>query len=103
MINYIRNFTLSKNALILNNDVIVSDTNANIEESYQKLKLLGKGSFGKVWLVQNKILGKQFAMKVIDKSPYFDVNQIINEINILKKLDHPNILKLKYFQNIRVI
>lgn len=87
----------NKNSLILNNDVIVSDTNANIEANYQKLKLLGKGSFGEVWLVQHKVLGKQFAMKIIEKNPYIDVNQIVNEINILKKLDHPNILKVVEF------
>ena len=88
---------INKKSLILNNDVIVSDTNENIEENYQKLKLLGKGSFGEVWLVQHKILGKQFAMKIIEKNPYINVNQIVNEINILKKLDHPNILKVLEF------
>ena len=87
----------NKKSLILNNDVIVSDTNENIEASYQKLKSLGKGSFGEVWLVQHKVLGKQFAMKIIEKNPYIDVDLIINEINILKKLDHPNILKVLEF------
>ena len=84
-------------SLILNNDVIISDSNAEIEADYQKLKLLGKGSFGEVWLVQHKVLGKKFAMKIIEQSPYFDTNQIVNEINILKQLDHPNILKVLEF------
>ena len=94
---YFNQNSQNKNSLILNNDVIVSDSNENIEATYQKLKLLGKGSFGEVWLVQHKILGKQFAMKIIEKNPLIDVDLIINEINILKQLDHPNILKILEF------
>ena len=94
---YFNQNSQNKNSLILNNDVIVSDSNENIEATYQKLKLLGKGSFGEVWLVQHKILGKQFAMKIIEKNPFIDVDQIVNEINILKQLDHPNILKILEF------
>ena len=57
---YFNQNSQNKNSLILNNDVIVSDSNENIEATYQKLKLLGKGSFGEVWVVQHKIPGKQF-------------------------------------------
>ena len=86
-----------QNTLVLNNDVIVSDTHQNPETIYEKVKMLGEGSFGEVWLVRHKILKKEFAMKIIDKTPYSNVNQIINEINILKTLDHPNILKVLEF------
>ena len=93
-----QNSTLqSKNTLVLNNDVIVSDTHQNLETDYQKIKMLGEGSYGEVWLVRHKILGKDFAMKIIEKSPYSNSKQIINEINILKQLDHPNILKILEF------
>ena len=87
----------SKNSLVLNNDVIVSDTHQDPEMLYEKIKRLGEGSFGEVWLVRNKLLGKEYAMKIIEKSPYSNTNQIINEINILKTLDHPNILKILEF------
>ena len=86
-----------QNTLVLNNDVIVSDTHQNPEIIYEKVKMLGEGSFGEVWLVKHKILNKEYAMKIIDKTPYSNVNQIINEINILKTLDHPNILKILEF------
>ena len=86
-----------QNTLVLNNDVIVSDTHQNPETIYEKVKMLGEGSFGEVWLVKHKILNKEYAMKIIDKTPYSNVNQIINEINILKTLDHPNILKILEF------
>ena len=86
----------SKNSLVLNNDVIVSD-NQNPEENYERIRMLGEGSFGEVWLLRHKLLNKEFAMKIIEKSPYSNEKQIINEINILKTLDHPNILKILEF------
>ena len=85
------------NSLVLNNDVIVSDTKEDIEKVYQRVKKLGEGAFGEVWLVQHKILGKQFAMKIIEKSPHTNIELIRNEIKILKKLDHPYILKVLQF------
>ena len=36
-------------------------------------------------------------MKIIQKSPDSNINQIKNEIEILKQLDHPNILKILEF------
>ena len=93
-INYQSN---NQQSLILNNDVIVSESNQSPEMVYQKIEKLGEGSFGEVWLVRHKILGKDYAMKIIKKSPYSNTKQIKNEIEILKKLDHPNILKILEF------
>ena len=61
-------------------------------------KLLGKGSFGEVYLSTKKGRTEYFATKKIDRKTadkpsfkkYFD-----NEINILKSLNHPNIVKLE--------
>ena len=86
-----------QNSLILNNDVIVSDTNIDIEKIYQKVRKINEGSYGEVWLVKHKILGKYYAMKIIEKNEYSNIFQIKNEIKILKKLDHPNILKILHF------
>ena len=66
---------------------------------YKKIKLLGQGSFGKVYLVKHKILKTNFAMKIIPKK-INGINKeanLNNEINILRKLDHPNILKINDF------
>ena len=62
------------------------------------IKCLGKGSFGEVYLSQKKDGKEFFATKKIDRKTadkpelkkYFD-----NEIEILKQLDHPNIVKLE--------
>ena len=83
--------------LILNNNVIISETNQNLENTYQKIRKLGEGGFGEVWLVKHKVLGTEFALKIIEKGPYSNSQQIENEVNILKRLDHPFILKIVDF------
>ena len=88
------NNNLDNQDTILNNDVIVTDSGYNPEKIYEKIKLIGEGTFGEVWKVRHKILGKNYAMKIIEKNPYCKMKEIFNEINILKKLDHPNILKI---------
>ena len=89
----------SQDSLILNNNVIVSDAHQNLEDIYQKINLLGEGSYGEVWLVRHKISGKEFALKIIEKGPYSNEKQIFNEIEILKKLDHEYILKILEFHS----
>ena len=66
---------------------------------YHKIKLLGKGSYGSVYLVKNKRLNTNFAMKIIEKADNDakEEENLMNEINILRKLDHPNILKINDF------
>ena len=85
-----------KQIVALNNDVIVSGNEVSPEKIYIKTKLLGSGAFGEVWLVHHKDLERDFAMKIIKKrkNKASDDKEIINEISILKKLDHPKILKV---------
>ena len=61
------------------------------------IKCLGKGAFGEVYLTSKQGSKEKYATKKIDKKfvsnprakKYLD-----NEINILKEVDHPNIIKL---------
>ena len=96
---YFSNTTPTNQDLVINNNVIVSESHSSIDANYEKIKLLGEGSFGEVWLVRHKLLGKEFALKIIEKGPYSNTQQIDNEINILKKLDHPFILKILDFHS----
>ena len=53
-----------------------------------------------MYCVENRITGSKRAMKVISKGDNCndeDDKEITNEINILRKLDHPNILKIFEF------
>ena len=94
-----RNSRNSRGQITLNNDVIVSGNEINPEKIYIKTKLLGSGAFGEVWLVRHKDLERDFAMKIIKKrkNRSNDEKEILNEIEILKKLDHPKILKIVDF------
>ena len=90
---------MAQKSLVLNNDVLVSETNQNLDNIYDRVKKLGEGSFGEVWLIRHKLTGKEYAMKIIEKGPYSNTEQIKNEIEILKTLDHPNILKILEFHD----
>jgi len=64
---------------------------------FEIISLLGTGSFGKVYLCKHKVTGAVYAIKEIDKTnknndlgaPYFR-----REIEIMYKINHPNIVKL---------
>ena len=73
------------------------------EENYIIINKLGKGSFGNVFKVKHKINGEIRAMKII-KIPYINcpfekINKnFLHEIQVLKDLEHPNIIKIfEYF------
>ena len=84
----------------LTNEIIVSKSRTNPSIDYKKLNFLGEGSFAAVYRVQNRITDSVRAMKIINKSSTCseeDDKEILNEINILRTLDHPNILKIFEF------
>ena len=93
--DYSEQFTIK-----LTNEVIVSKSRTNPNIDYKKLNFLGEGSFAAVYRVQNRITDSVRAMKIINKSSTCseeDDKEILNEINILRTLDHPNILKIFEF------
>ena len=72
---------------------------------YALVRTLGKGSFGKVKLGLNTTDHQLYALKLIPKSrrklrgnltgaPLVAEADVIQEINVMKGLDHPNIVKL---------
>ena len=64
---------------------------------FQLIRLLGKGSFGKVYLVENKNDRKLYAMKMLNKDDINTIKQLNHtktEREILEKLNHPFIVKL---------
>jgi len=60
--------------------------------------LLGTGNFGKVFLSQNiHNPDLKVAIKVLDKQKLkYNLKLVMDEVAILNKLDHPNIVK--YFE-----
>lgn len=67
---------------------------------YQTFEVLGKGSYGSVYLVRNEENGKMYAMKTLLRQSnkwnnLKKTNEIKAEINIMKKLRHDNIVSLE--------
>ncbi|KAL7485761.1 hypothetical protein ACHAW6_011359 [Cyclotella cf. meneghiniana] len=61
------------------------------------VRILGAGTFGKVWLVTRKGTQNAYALKVQVKKQLIDYNQaegVIREKNIMAQLDHPFIIKM---------
>jgi calcium-dependent protein kinase len=61
---------------------------------YLKIQELGSGGFSKVFRVQNLITSEIFACKELPISKIKDKEKFKNEVNIMSKCDHPNIIKL---------
>ena len=71
--------------------------NQNIMNEYSIKGTIGKGSFSKVKLGINKITGEKVAIKIIDKKKIkmnSDRERVQRELNIIKKLNHINIVKI---------
>jgi NIMA (never in mitosis gene a)-related kinase len=66
-------------------------------QKYEYVKELGSGSYGKVILVRNKRDGEQLALKSIElsKLPSESRDKALQEVQLLRSLDHPNIVRLK--------
>jgi serine/threonine protein kinase len=68
-------------------------------DDFDLLKVLGKGSFGKVMLVRKKDTGKIHAMKTLRKAALIKRNQLehtATERAIVQSFDHPFLCKLYY-------
>jgi len=85
--------------LSVKQDILVVEEKGNPSKKYKPTKVLGSGSFGCVYEAKNTTFGNKVAMKVIkkDKENELDEQEIRNEINILKQLSHPNIVKIYEF------
>ena len=83
----------------LGKELFVVPVRGKIEQKYDFLETLGQGGFGLVRKVRHKITGEIRAMKVLQLDSYDPVTlkNISNEVEILKMLDHPNIVKLYEF------
>ena len=79
--------------------LFVKQGNGDPYTKYELISYLGEGGYGKVYRVKHRITGTHRAMKIIHvKSTSGDhEKKISKEINILKDLDHPNIMKVFEF------
>ena len=71
-----------------------------IYDEYGKIKIIGSGSYGQVYLAFHTIDKKYYAIKHMDKKKLYSLlhslSSIQKEIDIQSKIDHPNIVKLLF-------
>jgi calcium-dependent protein kinase len=66
----------------------------SILDKYSVEKEIGAGGYARCLLLKNKTTGQQYACKELLKNKLNNVASLKSEIQILIKLDHPNIIKL---------
>ncbi|XP_011307068.1 calcium/calmodulin-dependent protein kinase type 1 isoform X2 [Fopius arisanus] len=72
------------------------DKSASVDDKYVLKELLGTGAFSEVRLAESKERpGQMFAVKIIDKKALKGKEDSLeNEIRVLRRLKHPNIVQL---------
>jgi serine/threonine protein kinase len=90
------NHTNSSASLMMDDDV---DMQRLTVDDFELLRVVGKGSFGKVMQVRKRDNGRVYAMKVIKKNVIAARDQVrhtLTERNILIHSNHPFLVKLHY-------
>lgn len=71
---------------------------SNLKCQYDIGNIIGKGNFAKVYEITNSQTKRKFALKTIDKELFNDniksVLSLHDEINLLRKIRHTNVLQL---------
>lgn len=86
----------------ISSTMFINKGTGTLYDNYQVGKTLGRGAFGEVFLCMHYDTKEQRAVKWVKKELLNQEShaQIINEINILKQLDHPNIVRVyEYFED----
>ncbi|XP_037657919.1 serine/threonine-protein kinase 32A isoform X2 [Choloepus didactylus] len=78
----------------------VFDENEDVNfDHFEILRAIGKGSFGKVCIVQKSDTKKMYAMKYMNKQKCVERNEVRNvfkELQIMQGLEHPFLVNLWY-------
>ena len=94
VINNLRKIQMS---VPLSQELLVPKRKGNPSEKYIIGKKMGSGTYGTVYEATNIIFKSKVAMKRIIKEDNMNSVLINNEIDILKKMSHPNIVRIYEF------
>ncbi|CAB1330056.1 unnamed protein product, partial [Coregonus sp. 'balchen'] len=75
-------------------------TTDNIQEVFDFMEVLGSGAFSEVFMVKEKMTGKLFALKCVKKKQK-SIQNLENEIAVLRKIKHENVVGLEDFYESR--
>ena len=73
-------------------------------EDFDPLKVIGRGAFGEVRLVQKKDTGHVYAMKILRKTDMLEKEQVAHvraERDVLVEADHQWVVKMYYSFQVR--
>ena len=93
---------LNTNLLKSSPDAFVTFNSKAFSEVYKVGKLLGKGTYGDVREATHKLTGQERAVKIFRKDLETQESylKVKNEISILRKINHPIIIKIfEYFED----
>ena len=83
-----------------NKEEFVGKAEGNLTDKYEVVREIGSGGFSRCLLVKNKITKASYACKELQKKSLSDYEGLMREVNLMIKLDHPNIIKLyEYYEN----
>ena len=75
-----------------------------VQDIYDMKSVLGTGGYAVVWSATHKATKEEFAIKVMKatasstpKDDEVTVDEIRNEIEVMKKLEHPNVIYVKEY------
>jgi len=91
--------------LMSNNELNVSPSHfrseqKKMEERYEILEVIGKGGFGEVSRIRDKATDDIRALKRLSKNQCNSEKEFSEEIKILQKLDHPNVIRFyEYYKD----
>ena len=85
---------MAENKEGFNKEEFVGKMAGKIEDKYEIIKEIGSGGFSRCLLVKNKSTGLLHACKELAKKNLSDYEGLMREVNLMIKLDHPNIIKL---------
>lgn len=80
--------------------MFIQPQRGTLGERYHRERKLGSGAYGEVWLCRDRQTNAERAIKFIKKSsvsPGAGGSSLLDEVEVVKSLDHPNIMKLYEF------
>jgi calcium-dependent protein kinase len=81
----------------MNRSLFIKSREDDINDHYfiNQKEELGRGSHGRVFVAESRTYrNRRWAVKIINKKRIKLPLTFFNEIEIMKKLDHPNIIKI---------
>lgn len=85
---------MADSRLLLDRKWFVTSSDDDITDHYDLTQQIGEGGFGRVLLGTHRNSGEVRAVKIIQKSRVKEARTFKTEIDILKRLDHPQIIRI---------